>query len=960
MRNAIRLLAALPILLAASAGRTEVEIPTAVDNRLAIELFAAEPDLVTPTGIAVDARGRVLVIESHTHFRPEGYTGPAADRIRMFEDTDGDGKADRITTFFEGSEFTMNVACHHDGSIYVATRNEIFRLRDTDDDGDADERTSIAKLKTAGNYPHNGLSGFAFDLWGEVYFGLGENLGESYKLIGSDGTTLSGGGEGGNIYRCTPDGGGVVRVATGFWNPFHLCFDAFGRLFAVDNDADSRPPCRLLHIVQDGDYGYRFRNGRKGLHPFTAWNGELPGTLPMVAGTGEAPSGIIAYESDNLPDDYRGDLLCTSWGDHRIERYRLIEHGASFRSTLEPVISGGENFRPVGIALAPDGTLYVSDWVDKSYQLHGKGRIWRIRSARRKGEYPHSEDPQSAITSPHRPRREAAARTLAGSKEGRANLKSWLTYDLREIGEPRVRAVAIMALQGPRLALRGRVGPDALESLSRAATRDSSSAVRAVAVRAIAQRYGVNHIPDICSSDPSPAVRAEALLDRPRRKALVDSDPFIHHAAMRGLHRARPSGLAELAKSPDAGLRLTYLLWARAADPAKVPGGRLLELPSLLADPDPEARFTAVQWVAEENLAEFRPQLLENLGAQNTTRRLFEGTLAALAALDGEPRGPLDELGAEQYVARLVGETGTVPGVRRRALRMLRPDHPALTPEALTELAGAADEPLRLEAIRTLRESPHPQARELLAAAAGAPDSPPQIRAEAVVGLSADSGPAVRELLWSLVDGADPVLRDEALRSMRGAELSADERERLVDLRKRAPDTADLIDRVLDPAAPPKSPPANLNGWLVLLEGPADAAAGERIFFHSKVAACHRCHQVEGRGGRIGPDLTVTRIAQDRRRLVESIVLPSKEIAPMFVPWAIETVDGRALTGLLLSEGLLGEQTYVDPKGETFMLKPPEIAARAPHDKSLMPESLAQALTIQEFRDLLAYLEAKR
>ena len=50
-----------------------------------------------------------------------------------------------------------------------------------------------------------------------------------------------------------------------FWNPFHLAFDAFGRLFAVDNNPDSRPPCRLLHTVEGGDYGYRFRNGHKGV-----------------------------------------------------------------------------------------------------------------------------------------------------------------------------------------------------------------------------------------------------------------------------------------------------------------------------------------------------------------------------------------------------------------------------------------------------------------------------------------------------------------------------------------------------------------------------------------------------------------------------------------------------------------------------------------------------------------------
>src|SRR5438445_8862514 len=99
------------------------ESPKAMDGRLMIERFAAEPDIVTPTGIAVDARGRVLVVESHTHFRPKGYEGPPADRIRTFEDTDGDGRADKIGKFFEGTQWTMNLGIHPDGSVYVATRN---------------------------------------------------------------------------------------------------------------------------------------------------------------------------------------------------------------------------------------------------------------------------------------------------------------------------------------------------------------------------------------------------------------------------------------------------------------------------------------------------------------------------------------------------------------------------------------------------------------------------------------------------------------------------------------------------------------------------------------------------------------------------------------------------------------------------------------------------------------------
>ncbi len=302
--------------------------PRVLDPRLVFEQIAREPQIVTPTGLAVDARGRVLVIESHTHFRPKDYTGPPADRIRLFEDADGDGHFERVSTFFEGTKLTMSLAFARDGSLFVATRSALYRLADRDGDGKADGVSAtrlpaaIVRLDTQGDYPHNGLSGFAFDFTDSVYFGLGENLGADYRLIGSDGTTLAGGGEGGNIYRCRPDGSKLERIATGFWNPFGLAFDRHGRLFAVDNDPDSRPPCRLLHIVEGGDYGYRFRNGRKGVHPFTAWNGELPGTLPMVAGTGEAPCGVLSYEADSLPAEYRGSLLVTSWGDHRIERYR--------------------------------------------------------------------------------------------------------------------------------------------------------------------------------------------------------------------------------------------------------------------------------------------------------------------------------------------------------------------------------------------------------------------------------------------------------------------------------------------------------------------------------------------------------------------------------------------------------------------------------------------------------------
>jgi glucose/arabinose dehydrogenase len=193
-----RLLPALSILaflgacpLLALRASSDKKPPQSSDPRLRIDLFATAPDIVHPIGVAFDSCGRLLVIESHTHFRPQNYQGPKHDRVRIVEDADGDGKADRFTTFFEGTQATMDIALHPDGSVYLATRNEILRLRDNDGDGKADEQRRLVFLDTNGNYPHNGLSGLAFDSKGNLFFGLGENLAKSAPACSSAPTWMN-------------------------------------------------------------------------------------------------------------------------------------------------------------------------------------------------------------------------------------------------------------------------------------------------------------------------------------------------------------------------------------------------------------------------------------------------------------------------------------------------------------------------------------------------------------------------------------------------------------------------------------------------------------------------------------------------------------------------------------------------------------------------------------------------
>jgi len=874
------------------------DAPKTLDPQLKINLFADAPQIVTPTGITVDAKGRVLCIESHTHFRPEGYKGPPADRIRRFEDTDGDGRADKIETIFEGSKHTMALAFGPGGALYIATRNEIFSIPYKDGEKDGGKKTTLVTLDTPGNYPHNGLSGVTFDFDGTLYFGLGENLGADYKLIGSDGTTLKGGGEGGNIYRCKPDGTKLERVATGFWNPFAMTFDAFGRLFAVDNDPDSRPPCRLLQIVEGGDYGYRFRNGRKGLHPFTSWNGELPGTLPMMAGTGEAPSGIVAYESVQFPK-LRGDLLATSWGDHRIDRFGIVERprNGTLKAESSPLVVGGDDFRPVGIVVAPDGSLFVSDWVDKSYDLHGKGRIWRVEARDRPGRV----DPSAGLRHPDRLVREAAARRILAEGD-EATLRAALFGT--GAGDERTRATARRALR---------------------ASGSRSRATRDVLRLAVAAPFGV-----MGESPVNPAFAREVLDEID--PAIFQADPFLALMVRRNLARAASVGercrMFERLKSD--GSRLQVLLSLReSADPR---AARVLA--AALASRDPSIRLVAAMWVAEQGLTEHRERLVESLADGTLTPALFEATLAAIDRLDGGRREANDESGAEGLVARLAVDPMTPASVRRRALRVLRPDHPALTAKVFDELLASPDATLRIEAIRTLRDASIADRTERLLKLATGDRETTAGRAEAVAGLA---GPSIAEAkaLLELSRDRHPAIREQAVR-MAGL-----------------PSHPDAPSHPLGEGRSVKDVELAIGEFKT---GSGDAEEGGRIFYHPKGPGCYKCHRVEGRGGRVGPDLTATGPATTREKLIRSIVDPDAEIAPQFTTWRIARHDGTQLDGVLVEEAVNGDQTYADAEGRRSTVKAADVAERKPLTTSVMPRDLLAKLNPREVRDLLAYL----
>ena len=366
------------LLVAALAPALFAEPPKLLPGGGTIELVASEPDLRTPTAIAVDPRGRVWVLENNTHFRPKNYDGPPTDRVLILDDFAPDGRAKKITVFADGFSDGMGLLLLPGGDVLVSTRAATLRLHDKNGDGIADERRTLLTLATDDKYPHNGLSSLARSPDGAIFLGLGENHGFPWTLTGTDGAVVKGSDEGA-IFRFDEEGRGLVHWAWGVWNPFGLAFDPAGRLFALDNDPGGGSFCRLLHIVKSGDYGYRYRYGRTIDHPFISWDGRWPGTLPPLCYTGEAPTGLLWHG---------GALLGCTWGDHGIQRFVLENKGASFTTKPEWLVRGGNDFRPSGIAAAPDGSLLVSDWVDGAYEVHGKGRVWRVRGAAAKSDAP--------------------------------------------------------------------------------------------------------------------------------------------------------------------------------------------------------------------------------------------------------------------------------------------------------------------------------------------------------------------------------------------------------------------------------------------------------------------------------------------------------------------------------------------------------------------------------------------
>lgn len=402
-----------------------------VEKRLKVELWAAEPLLANPVAFAFDERGRCFVAEttrfgngvpdtrSYMHwldddigarsvadrltmYERHNYKGYEKfdDQLRLVQDSNGDGKADASTVFSGGynrpEDGLAAGVLARKGDVYFTNIPDLYRLRDTDGNGRADEKESLSTgYGVRAQFLGHDLHGLRMGPDGKLYFSVGDRglnvtTKEGKKLFNPDS---------GAVLRCDPDGANLEIIHVGLRNPQELAFDDFGNLFTYDNNSDSGDRARWVQIVEGGDSGWRcgyqygtlmhhngVPQGNRG--PWNAekiWHvsgpdGEPPAyVVPPLLHFGNGPSGLTYYPGVGLSDRYKGHFFACDFtsnpGNSVIWSLAVKPKGASFEVVdLHPFV---KQMVPTDCEFGPDGAFYWLDWVG-GWNPPGKGRIFRV------------------------------------------------------------------------------------------------------------------------------------------------------------------------------------------------------------------------------------------------------------------------------------------------------------------------------------------------------------------------------------------------------------------------------------------------------------------------------------------------------------------------------------------------------------------------------------------------------
>ena len=677
-----------------------------VEKGLTVEVWAAEPLMANPVAFCFDEKGRAYVAETtrfgngvpdtrgHMNwldedlanrstadrlamYRKHKYQGfeKYDDQVRLVWDKAGKGRADTGTVFSKGynrpEDGLMAGVLARKGKLYLGNIPDLYVLRDANNDGVADEKTSLfTGFGPTAQFIGHDLHGLRMGPDGKLYFSVGDR---GFVVKTKEGHTLSYPNTGA-VLRCEPDGRGLEVVHYGLRNPQELAFDDHGNLFTYDNNSDSGDRARWVHVVEGGDSGWRggyqygtlyhppgVKEGNRG--PWNAENvwhapaepGDPPAyVVPPLAHFGNGPAGITHYPGVGLSDKYKDHFFATDFtaspANSLIWAVAVKPKGASFEVVKsEPFVRG---MVPTDCEFGPDGAFYWSDWVG-GWNPPNKGRIFRVsdpvamknpavaeaRKLIAEGFEKRTNDELAKLLEhPHQQVRQEAQFELAGRKPDEA-MKVFEAV-ANGSSNPLARLHAIWGL--------GMVGHQSFGVPAHAAVAklagDPDVEVRIQVARVLGdpkalvvsgQRGrvpGHHEAVKKLMADPEPRVRAVAAAAWGRLpdwftptypgsvdavhgplfallKDNADADPYLRHAAVMGLVAA--------ARGNDGRL---WDAWTQAKKDFDTPAVRLgvvlalrrlkgEKVAEFLADDDPKIVAEAARAVYDERLANAYPKL---------------------------------------------------------------------------------------------------------------------------------------------------------------------------------------------------------------------------------------------------------------------------------------------------------------------------------------------------------------